>query len=161
MKKSSSTFYLHVEPKVPSHIVKPRRRDKKSEIKIHDSKLDDKIINDINKNEEISVFNENDEENVPNNVEKPITKTPSKSFAIKDYDGGAFVTVYSPVRLSKKKERQVVGSDYVITPVKMSVRTLLSYTSEELEKKGYDQVAGVEDLLTETGFAFQPNKNLN
>lgn len=111
-----------------------------------------------------------DSENVePHTPPQKSLGTPSKNsvqssqtpFAIKEADE-ARATVYSPVRVSRKKDRDTYGSDYVVTAVRRSMRKLGTVTSEDLEKSGLKQVGSVGDVLNETGcYSYTPNDALN
>ena len=78
-------------------------------------------------------------------------------FAIKDVDG-AFAITYTPVRMSRKKDRETMGADCVITPVKRSLRGLASMSHTELEAKGLEQVGDLGEMFETTGYSYTPNR---
>lgn len=81
-------------------------------------------------------------------------------FAIKNVDG-AFATAYTPIRLARKKDRDTLGVDYVVSPVRRSTRQLTSKTTDELERAGLKQVPTLGQVMETSGnFAFTPNRAL-
>ena len=82
-------------------------------------------------------------------------KNSRKSFYVKESDESTILAL-TPVRLARKKDQKVVGAEFVITPVRRSVRI---NESENNEWNGQDAVraASVRDLLSETGFAYSPS----
>lgn len=69
--------------------------------------------------------------------------------------------IYS-IRVARRKDRDTLGTDHVITPLRRSVRHLNAHTHEERLARGLDfEVAGVHEVFDATGcYAFTPNKSL-
>jgi hypothetical protein len=100
----------------------------------------------------------NDEnESVENLMKSP---TNAKKYAICSIDG-AFATAFTPVRVTKQKDREKLGVQYAVSPVRRSARGLSSKTTQELWKDGFEQVGDVGELLQETGYAYVANKALD
>ena len=68
----------------------------------------------------------------PRSVPRPQTL---RTFAISDADESRAIA-FTPVRLARKKDREAVGAEYVVTPVRRSVRRLTAFTTDEMERDG-------------------------